>query len=141
MIITPQQYPTLEREIGGTPTDFMAGDEIDINGTRFPVVRRIFNSSGAITKIIVAKTWVRMSVQNDFIDDLEVAILEKDSEKLERVAKKIFSRVNSDLVSLYGFSDSRQNTTDTCINCEKALNEQNTCDECNKDMSDYTVTT
>ena len=107
MIITPQQYPTLEKEITGTATDFMSGDEISISGTMFPVVRRIFNTNGVIEKVLVAKTYVRMSVQNDYTAALEEAISEKNSEKLETVAKKIFDRVGTELVSLYGFSDSR----------------------------------
>ena len=108
MIITPQQYPTSEKEITGTATDFMSGDEIAISGTMFPVVRRIFNTNGVIEKVLVAKTYVRMSVQNDYTDALEEAISEKNSEKLETVAKKIFDRVGTELVSLYGFSDSRK---------------------------------
>jgi hypothetical protein len=112
MIITPQQYPTLKREIAGIATDFMSGDEIEISGTMFPVVRRIFNTNGVIEKVLVAKTYVRMSVQNDYTDAIESAIVEKDSEKLEKVAKRIFERVGTDLVSLYGFSDGREKASE-----------------------------
>ena len=112
MIITPQQYPTLKREITGIATDFMSGDEIEISGTMFPVIRRIFNTAGTIEKVLVAKTYVRMSVQNDYTDAIESAIMEKDSEKLEKVANKIFERVGKELVSLYGFSDGREDVSE-----------------------------
>ena len=112
MIITPQQYPTLKREITGIATDFMSGDEIEISGTMFPVIRRIFNTAGTIEKVLVAKTYVRMSVQNDYTDAIESAIMERDSEKLEKVAKKIFDRVGKELISLYGFSDGREDISE-----------------------------
>jgi hypothetical protein len=108
MIITPQQYPSLSREIKGDAHNFLAGDEIEISGTRFPVVRRIFNTDGVIDKVLVAKTHVRMSVQNDYLDAFEDALETKDSEKLEKIAQDIFAQVGTSLVSLYGFSDSRE---------------------------------
>ena len=108
MIITPQQYPTLSREVKGNPQNFLAGDEIEISGTRFPIVRRIFNVEGEIDKVLVAKTHVRMSIQNDYLDAFEEAMNEKSSEKLETIAKKIFDQVGTTLVSLYGFADDRE---------------------------------
>ena len=108
MIITPQQYGSLSREIQGDAHQFHAGDEIEISGTRFPVVRRIFNTEGQIEKVLVAKTHVRMSVQNDYLDAFEDAIETKNSDKLEKIAKDIFAEVGTSLVSLYGFSDSRE---------------------------------
>ena len=108
MIITPQQYPSLSREIKGDAHTLLAGDEIEISGTRFPVVRRIFNTDGVIDKVLVAKTHVRMSVQNDYLDAFEEALETKNSEKLEKIAEKIFAQVGTSLVSLYGFSDSRE---------------------------------
>ena len=108
MIITPQQYPSLSREIKGDAHQFHAGDEIEISGTRSPVVRRIFNTDGVIDKVLVAKTHVRMSVQNDYLDAFEDAIETKNSEKLEKIAEEIFAQVGTSLVSLYGFSDSRE---------------------------------
>jgi hypothetical protein len=107
MIITPQQYGSLSREIQGDAHQFHAGDEIEISGTRFPVVRRIFNTEGQIEKVLVAKTHVRMSVQNDYLDAFEDAIEAKNSDKLEKIAKDIFAEVGTSLVSLYGFTDSR----------------------------------
>ena len=107
MIITPQQYGSLSREIQGDAHQFHAGDEIEISGTRFPVVRRIFNTEGQIEKVLVAKTHVRMSVQNDYLDAFEDAIEAKNSDKLEKIAKEIFAQVGTSLVSLYGFTDSR----------------------------------
>jgi len=107
LIITPQQYPTLSREVKGDPQNFLAGDEIEISGTRFPVVRRIFNIEGEIEKVLVAKTHVRMSVQNDYLDAFEDAMVNKNSEKLEEIGQKIFNQVGTTLVSLYGFEDSR----------------------------------
>ena len=107
MIITPQQYPSLSREIKGDAHNFLAGDEIEISGTRFPVVRRIFNVEGEIEKVLVAKTHVRMSVQNDYLDAFEEAMQTKNSEKLEEIAHKIFDQVGTTLISLYGFEDSR----------------------------------
>jgi len=108
MIITPQQYPTLSKEVKGNPQNFLAGDEIEISGTRFPVVRRIFNVEGEIDKVLVAKTHVRMSIQNDYLDAFEEAMSEKNSEKLEIIAKKIFDQVGTTVVSLYGFEDDRE---------------------------------
>ena len=108
MIITPQQYGSLSREIQGDAHQFHAGDEIEISGTRFPVVRRIFNTEGQIEKVLVAKTHVRMSVQNDYLDAFEDAIETKNSDKLEKIAEEIFAQVGTSLVSLYGFSDSRE---------------------------------
>jgi len=108
MIITPQQYPTLSKEVKGNPQNFLAGDEIEISGTRFPVVRRIFNVEGEIDKVLVAKTHVRMSVQNDYLDAFEEAMSTKNSEKFEEIAKKIFDQVGTTLVSLYGFNDNRE---------------------------------
>ena len=105
MIITPQQYPHLVREINGDATNFSMGDEIEISGTRFPVVRRIFNTEGEIEKVLVAKTYVRMSVQNDYLNAFEEALETKNPEKLEEVAKQIFEKVGTTLVSLYGFED------------------------------------
>ena len=107
MIITPQQYGSLSREIQGDAHQFHAGDEIEISGTRFPVVRRIFNTEGQIEKVLVAKTNVRISVQNDYLDAFEDAIEAKNSDKLEKIAKDIFAEVGTSLVSLYGFTDSR----------------------------------
>jgi hypothetical protein len=108
MIITPQQYPTLSKEVKGNPQNFLAGDEIEISGTRFPVVRRIFNVEGEIDKVLVAKTHVRMSVQNDYLSEFEDAMSTKNSEKFEEIAKKIFDQVGTTLVSLYGFNDNRE---------------------------------
>ena len=108
MIITPQQYPSLSREVKGDAHNFLAGDEIEISGTRFPVVRRIFNTDGVIDRVLVAKTHVRMSVQNDYLDAFEEALETKDSEKLEKIAQEIFAQVGTSLVSLYGFSDNRE---------------------------------
>ena len=105
MIITPQQYPHLVREINGDATNFSMGDEIEISGTRFPVVRRIFNTEGEIEKVLVAKTFVRMSVQNDYLNAFEEALETKNPEKLEEVEKQIFEKVGTTLVSLYGFED------------------------------------
>ena len=105
MIITPQQYPSLSREVKGNPQNFLAGDEIEISGTRFPVVRRIFNVEGEIDKVLVAKPHVRMSVQNDYLDAFEAAIGAKNSEKLEEIAHKIFEQVGAELISLYGFEN------------------------------------
>lgn len=106
MIITPQQYPHLVREINGDANNFSTGDEIEISGTRFPIVRRIFNTEGQIEKVLVAKTFVRMSVQNDYLTAFEEAIEAKSPEKLEAVAIQIFEQVGTTLVSLYGFEDS-----------------------------------
>ena len=110
MIITPQQYPSLSKEIKGDPHHFLAGDEIEISGTRFPVVRRIFNVQGEIDKVLVPKTNVRMSIQNDYLDAFEEAMTEKNSDKLETIAKNIFDKVGTTLVSLYGFEDHREAT-------------------------------
>ena len=105
MIITPQQYPHLVREINGDAKNFSMGDEIEISGTRFPIVRRIFNTEGSIERVLVAKTFVRMSVQNDYLNAFEDALETRNPEKLEKIAKQIFEKVGSTLVSLYGFED------------------------------------
>ena len=106
MIITPQQYPNLVREIKGDAHNVAMGDEISIAGTRFPIVRRVFNTEGEIERVLVAKTFVRMSVQNDYLKAFEEALETQNPAKLEEVAKKIFEKVGNTLVSLYGFEDS-----------------------------------
>ena len=105
MIITPQQYPHLVREIKGDAHNVSMGDEISIAGTRFPIVRRVFNTEGEIERVLVAKTFVRMSVQNDYLAAFEEALETRNPEKLEEVAEKIFQNVGNTLVSLYGFED------------------------------------
>ena len=46
-----------------------------------------------------------MSVQNDYLTAFEEALEAKSPEKLEDVAKQIFEKVGTTLVSLYGFED------------------------------------
>lgn len=62
--ISPQTYPNLSQQIEGDARDAHAGDEFILNGTTFPVVRRLHTDKGMV--VLVAKTQVRIAVQKSY---------------------------------------------------------------------------
>lgn len=126
--ITPQTYRTLSLEINGDAKNLHAGDEVVINSTTFPVVRRLHNPvTGEIT-VVVAKTAVRVAVQkaspeiqgqivaltakseeivknaqqSGDINDVELMFHNDEAAKLQG---EIDAEVRNTLIGVYGFSD------------------------------------